>query len=76
MTRGAYNVFLDLATLFSKNTKVKGGDLLHYTLIEEKELAREPAIGASAVVNTLGRGLELLSKHDAALAGQYKGKLR
>ena len=39
LTRAAYNVLLDLVTVFSRDARVSGGDLLHYTLIDEKDLA-------------------------------------
>ena len=74
-TRGAYNVLLDLITVFSRDTRVNGGDLLHYTLIDEKDLALEPAIGQLAAENVLRRGLEILAINDRPKLNLYKSML-
>jgi hypothetical protein len=74
-TRAAYNVLLDLITVFSRDTRVSGGELLHYTLIEEKDLALEPSIGALAAENVLIRGLDILKRHDRAKYNTYKNLL-
>ena len=71
-TRGAYNVLLDLITVFSEDTRVRNGDLLHYTLINERDLELEPAIGHSAAHGTLKRGLEILAANDRQKYNQYK----
>jgi len=75
MTRAAYNVLLDLITVFSRDTRVSGGDLLHYTLIDVKDLALEPSIGASAAVSALERGLDILKRHDQPKYKKYKNLL-
>ncbi len=75
LTRAAYNVLLDLVTVFSRDARVSGGDLLHYTLIDEKDLALEPTIGASAALNVLKRGLQILAKHDRQKFNRYKSML-
>lgn len=75
MTRAAYNVLLDLITVFSRDTRVNGGERLHYTLIDEKDLALEPSIGALAAENVLRRGLDILKRHDQAKYNTYKNLL-
>lgn len=75
LTRGGYNVLLDLITVFSKDTRVDGGDLLHYTLINEKDLELEPSIGASAARDILKRGLQILAANDRQKFNQYKDLL-
>ena len=53
MTRGAYNVLLDLITIFSKNLSVNGGDPLYYTLLYEKDLDLDVRLGASTASRLL-----------------------
>ena len=72
LTRGAYNVLLDLITVFSEDMSVRNGDLLHYTLINERDLALEPEIGASVAKDTLKRGLEILAVNDRQKYNHYK----
>lgn len=75
LTRGAYNVLLDLITVFSKDTRVSNGDLLHYTLINESDLDLEPAIGASAARDILKQGLQILKAHYREKYNEYKDLL-
>lgn len=51
-TRGAYNVLLDLITVYANDFSITG-DKLHYTLIYEEDLDLEPAIGAMSAVMML-----------------------
>jgi len=53
MTRGAYNVLLDLITIFSKNLSVNGGDPLYYTLLYEKDLDLNVRLGSPIVLRLL-----------------------
>ncbi len=71
----AFPSLLDLVTVFSRDVRVSGGNLLHYTLIDEKDLALEPTIGASAASNVLKRGLQILAKHDSQKFSRYKSML-
>jgi hypothetical protein len=75
LTRAAYNVLLDLITIFSKNTSVSKGDLLHYTLINESDLDLEPSIGASKARDILNQGLQILAANDRQKYNQYKDLL-
>ena len=75
-TRGAYNVLLDLITVFTEDTRVQGGDRLHYVLIDEEDLVHAPAtIGPSGAQDILTRGLEILAAHDPAKANKYASLL-
>lgn len=71
-TRGAYNVLLDLVTVLSPNPRVAGGDLLRYTLINERDLDLEPALGRTTVSHALRRGLEILERHDRPRFEKYR----
>lgn len=71
-TRGAYNVLLDLITVLSPNPNVTGGDVLRYTLINERDLALEPTLGTDFVGNALRRGLGILKRHDSKKFNMYK----
>ena len=61
-------------TVFAKEPTVTG-TRLHYTLIEEKDLGLEPTIGATAVLETLRQGLEILRRHDRARFNKYVSRL-
>lgn len=74
-TRGAYNVLLDLITVFTPDTRVAGGGTLRYTLVNERDLDLEPAIGSGMVRATLKRGLRILETHDTAKFRLYKAAL-
>jgi hypothetical protein len=41
-TRGAYNVLIDLATVFSDDFRCNSSDTLYYTLLSEKDLKHAP----------------------------------
>lgn len=41
-TRGAYNVLIDLVTVFAPDIRCANGDTLHYTLLYERDLAEVP----------------------------------
>jgi hypothetical protein len=75
LTRAADNVLLDLITIFSKNTSVSKGDLLHYTLINESDLDLEPSIGALSARDILKQGLQILAANDRQKYNQYKDLL-
>lgn len=75
LTRGAYNVLLDLITVFTKDARVSNGDLLHYTLINERDLDLDPAIGASAAKDLLKRGLQILKANYRDKYNEYKDLL-
>lgn len=76
LTRAAYNVLLDLITVFSPNTRVIDGDPLHYALIEEGDLDLEPSMGTSAARDILNRGLQILAANDRQKYNQYSELLR
>jgi hypothetical protein len=74
-TRGTYNVLLDLITVFSEDARVRNGDLLHYTLINESDLDLEPAFSSSASRDILKRGLQILAANDRPKYNQYEDLL-
>jgi hypothetical protein len=41
-TRGAYNVLIDLVTIFSDDFRCNSSDTLYYTLLNEKDLKHAP----------------------------------
>lgn len=63
MTRGAYNVLLDLVTVFTPKPLVRDGDDLRYTLVDESDLALATALGPDAARTLLRRGLGILEHH-------------
>ncbi|MCK4790720.1 MAG: peptidoglycan-binding protein [Desulfobacteraceae bacterium] len=54
-TRGAYNVLIDLITVFSKKLRMQGGDILYYTLIYDDDLDLIPETGKDLAKDTLER---------------------
>jgi len=64
-----------LVTVLSSNSAVVDGDLLHYTLIDQKDLDLEAALGADFLPRTLRRGLSVLEQHDPDRFKLYASQL-
>ncbi len=79
-TRGAYNVLLDLITVFTPDVRAQGGGVLHYTLLNEGLLGLEPSFAQAGsrrnvATGLLRRGLKILDKHDPAKFRTYSQQL-
>ena len=73
-TRGAYDVLVDLAMITADDPSPDGTDL-RYTLMNERDLDLEPAIGRTFASEALLRGLEVLERHAPQRCAQYRRAL-